>query len=95
VAADTGLALEEVEAAFLELHKVGLITYDDDYEVVLDRTALRLSPLVNGRDVETGEVKINKAMAGAVRYFDSLCETPLKGEFLRLARSTPPTCITP
>ena len=62
--------------------------------MVLDRTALRFSPLRNGTttDKVTGEIKVkpDNRIPAAVRLFENVPETPLKVEFYRLAHEHSP-----
>jgi len=81
---DTGLSVDETSLALDELHAAGLVTYDADAEVVLDRTALRYSPLRNGEGKD-GALKQDRRIPGAVRLFENVPETPLKAEQYRLA----------
>lgn len=83
---DTGLAEDEVRPALDELEAAGLVSYDEDAEVVLDRTALKYAPLKHGRHPETGEVKRNSAMKSAVKLFAGVPPTPLKRELYLLAK---------
>ena len=83
---DTGLKAEHVDQALADLDAAGLVSYDRDAEVVLDRTALKFYPLKHGRDLDTGEVKRNKAMTSAVRLFASVPPSPLKRELYLLAK---------
>jgi hypothetical protein len=87
---DTGLSEEHVRKGLDQLEDAGLVSYDEDAEVVLDRTALKLAPLKHGRDAETGEVKENRAMVNAVRLFDAVPDTWLKREQYRLAERHAP-----
>lgn len=84
---DTGLSEKHVRQGLAELEAAGLVSYDEQAEVVLDRTALKLSPLKHGRpDPETGEVKRNRAMVNAIRLFEQAPDTWLKREQYRLAK---------
>jgi hypothetical protein len=87
---DTGMSEEHVRQGVDQLESVGLVSYDEDAEVVLDRTALKLSPLKHGRDDKTGEVRENRAMVNAVRLFDAVPDTWLKREQFRLAETYAP-----
>ncbi|WP_130648210.1 hypothetical protein [Egicoccus halophilus] len=90
VALDTGMSEDEVLAAFDELDRLGIASYDPEAEVVLDRRALRDRPLKHGTDPRTGEVKVNRAMGPAVALFLQVAETPLKREAYRLAATHAP-----
>lgn len=83
---DTGLAEDEARSALDELEEAGLVSYDEDAEVVLDRTALKYAPLKHGRHPETGEVRRNSAMKSAVKLFAGVPPTPLKRELYLLAK---------
>lgn len=76
IAHDTGLDEEAVTAALDDLSTRGRLSYDPDAEVVLDRTALKHQPLRSEGD---------NRIAGAVRKFEGVPDTPLKTEFLELA----------
>jgi hypothetical protein len=89
VAHDTGLTPQAVAAAMAELDSSDLASYDADAEVVLDRTALRYSPLRNGEDKD-GNVKADKRIPGAVRFFENVPDTALKAELYRLAAQHSP-----
>jgi DNA-binding transcriptional ArsR family regulator len=82
---DTGLEPQHVDQALRELADARLIDYDPDAEVVLDRTALKFAPLKNGVDRDTGEVRVDKRIAGAVRKLEHVPQTPLMAELYRLA----------
>lgn len=86
IAHDTGMDEGDVEAALKGLGDAGLVVYDPDAEVVLDRTALKHAPLKHGRDPETGEVRRNRAMPAAVKMFSAVPATPLKEELYQLAK---------
>lgn len=85
VAADTGLSVEAVEKAFVELDGADVVNYDPEAEVVLDRGALKANPLRNGMDKDTGAVRVDKRIKGAVELFARVADSPLKAEFLALA----------
>jgi DNA-binding transcriptional ArsR family regulator len=91
---DTGLSEENVEKGLAELAEAGLVDYDHDAEVVLDRWALRYTPLRNGTttDKTTGEVKVkpDNRIPAAVKLFEQVPSSPLKVEFYRLAREHSP-----
>lgn len=86
---ETGLDEDGVVKALAELDERGLVSYDDDAEVVLDRTALKYAPLRNGVD-GSGQVKPDKRITGALRLFDGVPDTPLKAEFYRVAEEHSP-----
>lgn len=88
VAHDTGLDEATVLDALDILDAVGLVSYDEQAEVVLDRTALRFTPLRNG---ERGP---DKRISGAVRLFENVPDSPLKGELLTLAAEHSPDLHT-
>lgn len=81
IAHDTGLDEEAVTAALDHLVTSGRLSYDPNAEVVLDRTALKQQPLRSESD---------NRIAGAVRKFESVPDTPLKAEFLELAKAHSP-----
>jgi hypothetical protein len=88
VVVDTGLGEDQVLAALEELEHVGLVSYDVEAEIVLDRRALRDNPLKNGihrSGPKAGEVAPDNRIKGAVTRFAQMPDTPLKVEFLRLA----------
>jgi hypothetical protein len=85
VAHDLGLTAEQVTKALAELIEGQLVDHDPDAEVVLDRTALRFTPLRNGVDRETGETKVDKRIAGAIRKLRQVPPTRLLHELHRLA----------
>jgi hypothetical protein len=87
---DTGLTDEQVRQGIDQLAAVGLVSYDEDAEVALDRTALKVNPLRNGVNSRSGEVAPDNRIAGALRMFDQVPDTVLKGEFVRLAREHAP-----
>jgi DNA-binding transcriptional ArsR family regulator len=91
---DTGLSEKHVREGLEELERAGLVSYDEDAEVILDRTALVYMPLKNGRtvDKETGEVTVkpDNRLTGAVRKFGQVPTSPLRVEFYRLAREHSP-----
>jgi hypothetical protein len=82
---DTGLEPQHVDQALRELTAARLVDYDPDAEVILDRTALKFAPLRNGVDRETGAVRVDKRIAGAVRKLEHVPPTPLLAELYRLA----------
>jgi len=90
VAGDTNLRVTEVEAGFEELDRAGFVSYDADHEIVLDRFALHYSPLRPGRDKETGEIRVNRAMSAAVRHYQTLSDSPLKPAFVEAAKRYSP-----
>jgi hypothetical protein len=79
IAHDTALTDETVADALDELQAAGLVAYDLDAEVVLDKTALRHTPLRNGKNGPDARI------VGAVRKFVSVPDSPLKAEALQLA----------
>lgn len=83
---DLGLDVETVMLALEELDAAGLVSYDRDAEVVLDRTALRFTPLKMGRNKRTGEPTPDSRIAGALRQYANVPASPLKLELMRLAR---------
>jgi hypothetical protein len=93
IAADTNLSTDEIREALEELSVAGLVDYDTDNEVVLDRLALKTNPLRNPRDEEgepvvdsrTGKPKVDKRIPNAVKLFCQVPESPLKLEFIGLA----------
>jgi hypothetical protein len=82
---DTGLEPQHVDQALRELTAARLVDYDPDAEVILDRTALKFAPLRNRVDGQTGEVRVDKRIAGAVRKLEHVPPTPLLAELYRLA----------
>ncbi len=94
IVTDSGLSKSEVTHGIERLERDGYIMYDRHTEVCLDIHALRTSPVNNGRDRETGEVKLNKRIPGALRQLEQLPETPLFGEFLTLADLYSPDLAT-
>jgi hypothetical protein len=84
IVTDTGLSAEVVGLALEELEHAGLINYDASVNVVLDRTALKYSPLRNGKSRD-GVIKQDARIPGAVRLFENVPDTPLKAELYRLA----------
>ena len=87
---DTGLSEVHVRQGLDQLVETGLVSYDEHAEVVLDRTALKFNPLRNGVNKTSGEVKPDNRIAGALKRFDQVPESPLKCEFVRLAREHSP-----
>lgn len=85
IAHDVGLDESAVRRALDELEAAGLVAYDADAEVILDRTALRYTPLANGK--KGGE---DKRIPGAVRKFEAVPDSPLKAEALGLAKAYSP-----
>ena len=90
VAHDTGLTEDQVRHGLDQLDAAGMVSYDEDAEVVLDRTALKVNPLRNGMNKMSGEVKPDHRIAGALRMFEAVPDSTLKGEFVRLARQHSP-----
>jgi hypothetical protein len=90
VVADTGLQTVTVEKAFAELSEAGLINYDEDNEVVLDREALRTNPRRNGRHKQTGEIVPDGRITQAVKLFEIVPDSELKHEFMMLAQRYSP-----
>lgn len=84
IAHDVGLDEWTVRRALDELEAAGLVAYDADAEVILDRTALRYTPLANGKRGE------DKRIPGAVRKFEAVPDSPLKAEALGLAKAHSP-----
>lgn len=78
---DTGLSEEDALSALKELENEGIISWDPVHEIVLDREALTVANYTSVRD---------KRVAGAVKLFRDLPETPLADEFLKLASSLAP-----
>jgi hypothetical protein len=81
IAADVGLDLNATEEALAALEDAGFVSYDPDREIVLDRMALRTQPLRREGD---------NRVKSAVRIFSAIPDTPLRAEFLALARETSP-----
>lgn len=86
---DLQLPAREIEQALAALKAAGLVDYDPEAEVVLDRTALKYQPLRNGTG-PTGEVKPDKRIAGALGRFEQVPDSPLKAELYRCARRYSP-----
>jgi hypothetical protein len=84
IAHDVGLDELAVRRALDELEAAGLVAYDADAEVILDRTALRYTPLANGKKGE------DKRIPAAVRKFEAVPDSPLKAEALGLAKAYSP-----
>lgn len=72
---DTGLSAQHVAEGLNELVAAGLVSYDEEVEVVLDRTALKFA-----------QPKGVKQIGGAVNKFKQVPDTPLRVEFYHLAR---------
>ncbi len=87
---DTGLSETHARQGLGELDAAGLVSYDEEAEVVLDRTALLYAPLKNGVIKGTGEVKPDNRLTAAVRKFGQVPRTALRVEFYRLAREYSP-----
>jgi hypothetical protein len=87
---DTGLTQQEILDAFEELSEAELIDYDAEAEVVLDLLALRRSPIRNGIDAKTGEIRVDKRIVNAVKRFDAVPDTNLKIKFMVLADAFAP-----
>lgn len=84
IAHDVGLDESAVRRALDELEAAGLVAYDADAEVILDRTALRYTPLANGKRGE------DKRIPAAVKRFEAVPDSPLKAEALGLANAYSP-----
>lgn len=87
---DTGLDQQEILDAFEELSNADLVDYDPEAEVVLDLLALRRSPIRNGIDAKTGEIRVDKRIVNAVKRFDAVPNTDLKVKFMVLADAFAP-----
>ena len=90
---DTGLSETHARQGLAELEAAGLVSYDEAGEVVLDRVALKVNPIRNGtvRDgPRKGEVKADNRIPGALRMFEQVPDSPLKVEFVKLARAHSP-----
>lgn len=81
-AIDTGLAEDEIRSALKELEAVGLVGWDEDQELVLDRESLEVMNYTSSND---------KRLSGAVKLIRNLPASPLTHEFRTLAaRMAPP-----
>lgn len=86
---DTGLSEGHLRQGLAELDAAGIASYDEVGEVVLDRRALKDNPLKNGVDKD-GVVKPDNRLKSAVKLFGQVPDSPLKAEFLRLAKEHSP-----
>jgi hypothetical protein len=87
---DTGLDQQEIIDAFEELSEADLIDFDAEAEVVLDLLALRRSPIRNGIDAKTVEIRVDKRIVNAVKRFEAVPDTDLKVKFMVLADAFAP-----
>lgn len=76
IVGDSALSEEEVLSALEELQRSGYICYHQETETLLDLLSLKWNPLRNGVDKETGEVKVNNRLPGALRQLESLVDSP-------------------
>ncbi len=105
IAADTGLPERDVTAALDELNGAGLVDYDADAELILDRRAAKACRLkigtatvkdANGNIVrdEDGKPRTlpqpDKRIKSAVAYFERLPASPLKEVFRQLVADNAP-----
>lgn len=90
ISADTGLPERDVIAALDELNRAGLVDYDADVELVLDRRAANACRLKIGTNKETGEPQPDKRIKSAVAYFERLPASPLKEAFRQLVADNAP-----
>lgn len=79
-AAHLGWTVDDVQDAMTELERAGLVSYDADVEVVLDRTAL------HDQRLRANDNRIKHA----VRVFADVPATPLKRELFALATTLSP-----
>lgn len=72
---DTGLSNEDIRAAFSELSAVGLVDWDEEHEIVLDREALEIANYSSDAD---------NRIKSAVKLVRNLPASPLIAEFRKL-----------
>jgi len=90
VAVDTGLTVEQVEGALDELTVAGLVDYDPETELVLDRRAAKACQLRMGTNRQTGEPEPDKRIKSAVAHFERLPSSLLKETFRQLVAENSP-----
>lgn len=79
---DTGLTEDEIRSALKELDAVGLVGWDEEQELVLDRESLEVMNYTSTND---------KRLDGAVKLIRTLPASPLIRDFHTLAaRMAPP-----
>jgi hypothetical protein len=78
---DTGLSETQIEQAFEELRGCGLVDWDPDTDLVLDREALVVTKYGDDSD---------KRIKGAVKLIEGLPPSPLVAELVALAERFAP-----
>jgi hypothetical protein len=84
-ATDLGMDEGHVRGALHELNQTGYVLWDVEYEAVLDVHALKWNPLRNGRDRNSGEIRPDKRIIGALRQLEDFRDSSLLPELLHVA----------